>query len=58
MPCEYQHDLAQVLPDVFDSGWVYDRGGVPVPDRPGLGVEVNAEKLGRYSASVQSWQAR
>jgi L-alanine-DL-glutamate epimerase-like enolase superfamily enzyme len=58
MPCEYQHDLAQVLPDVFDSGWVYDRGRVPVPNRPGLGVEVNAEKLGRYSASVQSWQAQ
>jgi galactonate dehydratase len=58
LPCEYQRDLAEVLPDVFDSGWVYAAGRVPVPDRPGLGIEVNAEALGRYSASVQSWQAR
>lgn len=56
LPCEYQRDLAGMLPDVFDSGWIYEQGRVRVPDRPGLGVEVNAQNLARSSASVSAWE--
>src|SRR5687768_18003153 len=41
LACEYQLDLADVLPGAFDTAWTFARGALAVPDRPGLGVEVD-----------------
>jgi galactonate dehydratase len=57
LPCEYQFDLADVLPGVFDTGWNYSGGGVDVPDRPGNGVDVDEAALEAASASVLRWRA-
>ena len=56
-PCEYQFDLAALLPDVFQTAWVYRNGALTMPDRPGLGVEVNEEGLAANSASVEGWRS-
>lgn len=55
-PCEYQFDLADLLPEVFDNGWRYADGALAVPDRPGSGVEVNETALQRLSATVETWR--
>lgn len=57
LPCEYQFDLADVLPAVFETAWKYDRGGFVVPKHPGLGVEVNEAVLRANSAEVDAWRA-
>lgn len=56
-PCEFQFDLADVLPDAFDTAWTYARGGFVVPGRPGLGVEVDEAALEASSAEVERWRA-
>ena len=33
---------------ISDSGWHYADGALSVPDRPGLGVEINEDELQRY----------
>ncbi len=55
LPCEYQYELSSMLPDVFDSGWIYSGGRLNAPDRPGLGVNVNPEALVGYSAETKHW---
>ena len=57
LPCEYQFDLADVLAGVFDTGWTYAHGAVAVPDRPGLGVEVDENALNLNSAVIERWHA-
>lgn len=56
-PCEFQLDLADVLPEAFNTGWVFARGGFVVPDRPGLGVEVDEDVLRASAAEVEVWRA-
>jgi galactonate dehydratase len=57
LPCEYQFDLADVLPGVFDSAWRLQAGRLALPDRPGLGVEVNATALAANALAVERWRA-
>jgi galactonate dehydratase len=52
---ECQFDLGGVLPDVFDTGWCYRGGQMAVPQRPGLGVEVNADALARHCDRIERW---
>jgi D-galactarolactone cycloisomerase len=56
LPCEYQYELSTMLPDVFDSGWVYSGGRLNAPDRPGLGVDVNVDALAGYCAGTRQWR--
>jgi galactonate dehydratase len=56
LPCEFQLDLADVLPDAFDSAWTFAKGGFAVPDRPGLGVEVDEVALEANSDVVERWR--
>ena len=56
-PCEYQLDLADVLPTAFDTAWKFASGGFVVPGRPGLGVEVDEAALRASSAGVELWRA-
>lgn len=58
LPCEYQLDLADVLPDAFESAWVFAKGGFDVPNRPGLGVDVDEAALRASGAEVEAWHAR
>lgn len=55
-PCEYQIDLADVLPDAFHSAWKFAKGGFVVPDKSGLGVEVDEAALEASSAEVERWR--
>lgn len=55
LPCEYQLDLADVLPETFNSAWVYDRGSFTVPSQPGLGVDVVEASLVASSAVIERW---
>lgn len=57
LPCEYQLDLADVLPTAFDTGWQFANGRFVVPSRAGLGVEVDEEALLANSAEVERWRA-
>lgn len=57
LPCEYQLDLASVLPDAFDTGWALQQGSLAVPDRPGLGVTVDEVELEGRSQVVERWHA-
>jgi L-alanine-DL-glutamate epimerase-like enolase superfamily enzyme len=52
---ESQLDLGGILPDVFDSGWRYRGGEMAVPQRPGLGVEVDAAQLARHCDGIMRW---
>ncbi len=54
---EYQFDLSGVLPDVFQNSWVYRGGRMTVPDRSGLGLNVDEPALVRYCALVERWTA-
>ena len=47
---EYQAGLAQRAELVADTAWEYAEGGFGLPDRPGLGVEVDEGALARYAA--------
>ena len=46
--CEYQAGLAGRLGAALDSGWRYEAGAFRLPDRPGLGVEVDLEALAPF----------
>ena len=46
---EYQAGLAERGSSVFDSAWAYSDGAVALPDRPGLGVEIDDAELARYA---------
>jgi D-galactarolactone cycloisomerase len=46
--CEYQAGLAGRLGAAIDSGWRYEAGAFRLPERPGLGVEVDLEALARF----------
>ena len=37
---------------VADTAWTYADGGFRLPDRPGLGVEIDEEAVARYTAST------
>ena len=56
-PCEYQSDLAGLLPDVFETAWKLRDGKLELPDMPGLGIAVREETLGKSCAAVESWRA-
>lgn len=56
-PCEFQFDLADVLPDAFDTAWTFAKGGFAVPTRPGLGVEVDEAAIRANSEDVEVWRA-
>lgn len=56
-PCEYQFDLADVVPGAFQNAWKFERGTFSVPDGPGLGVDVDETVLARSSASVERWRS-
>lgn len=56
LPCEYQLDLADVLPGVFNTAWTFSHGGFAVPGRPGLGVDVDEAALRASSAESEIWQ--
>ena len=49
---EYQAGLAERAALVADTAWVYADGGFVLPDRPGLGVEVDEEAVARYSVAI------
>jgi len=57
LPCEYQLDLADVLPGVFDTAWKFARGGFVVPGRAGLGVDIDEAVLRASSPEVELWHA-
>ncbi len=42
---EFQGGLSDMLKEASDSGWRYKEGGFTLPDRPGIGVEINEELL-------------
>lgn len=46
--CEYQAGLAGRLGSATDSGWRYRDGAFRLPERPGLGVEVDLEALAPF----------
>ncbi len=48
---ELQGGLSSRLGDAVDSGWRFADGGFRLPDRPGLGIEVDADRLGALRAS-------
>jgi D-galactarolactone cycloisomerase len=54
---ECQFDLGSLLPDVFDTGWRYHRGEMAVPQRPGLGVAVDEQRLAAHCDAVARWPA-
>ena len=56
-PCEFQFDLSDVLPDVMDTGWRLQNGAFTLPERPGLGVEVDEAALRSHCDSVEAWHA-
>ncbi|MEZ5858325.1 MAG: hypothetical protein R3D28_04875 [Geminicoccaceae bacterium] len=43
---ELQGGLSSRLGDAVDSGWHFADGGFRLPDRPGIGIEVDANRLG------------
>jgi L-alanine-DL-glutamate epimerase-like enolase superfamily enzyme len=57
LPCEYQFDLADVLPAAFHSAWALAGGSFAVPQSPGLGVEVDEAALLSSGAEVERWSA-
>jgi galactonate dehydratase len=57
VPCEYQFDLADVLPAAFKSGWTFAKGRLDVPALPGLGVEVDEVALRASSRAIELWRA-
>jgi len=40
----------QLIDDIIEGGLMrYENGAIRVPDKPGLGVKLDREKLGKYS---------
>ena len=42
---EFQGGLSDRLAEASDTGWQYRDGGFEIPDRPGIGVEINEALL-------------
>jgi L-alanine-DL-glutamate epimerase-like enolase superfamily enzyme len=42
---EFQGGLSDRLAEASDTGWQYRDGGFELPDRPGIGVEINEALL-------------
>jgi L-alanine-DL-glutamate epimerase-like enolase superfamily enzyme len=57
-PCEFQSELAGVLPSAFESAWRLDRGQFALPQSAGLGVVVREEELIKSCRTKLSWRAR
>jgi L-alanine-DL-glutamate epimerase-like enolase superfamily enzyme len=49
-PCPYIEDLT--LEPLRPDG----AGLLPIPDRPGLGIEIESERLKRYSSPITNWK--
>jgi D-galactarolactone cycloisomerase len=49
---EYQAGLAERAALVAQTAWTYAAGGFVLPDRPGLGVEIDEEAVARYSVAL------
>ena len=45
---EFQGGLSDRLEDACDTAWRYADGGVTLPDRPGIGVEIYEDRLDRH----------
>lgn len=45
---EYQAGLAGRLGDAVDSGWSYAEGAFCLPDRPGIGAEIDVDRLAPF----------
>jgi L-alanine-DL-glutamate epimerase-like enolase superfamily enzyme len=58
LPCEFQLDLANPLPEVFESAWNYHNGSMTLPDAPGLGVQINEKNLQEYIVTNLSFISR
>jgi L-alanine-DL-glutamate epimerase-like enolase superfamily enzyme len=56
LPVEFQRDLASLGDGAFDSRWRLAEGRFHLPDAPGLGIEVDCERLAA-SATRESWSA-
>lgn len=48
LPSEFQASLTDEVSGVLDDGWELANGAFRLPDRPGLGVEVDEGVLARY----------
>jgi galactonate dehydratase len=48
LPCEYQASLVDEVPGALHDSWTFANGSFRLPDRPGLGVEVDENVLARY----------
>ncbi|MGY8822916.1 MAG: bifunctional D-altronate/D-mannonate dehydratase, partial [Candidatus Latescibacterota bacterium] len=44
--------LAERAALVAQTAWTYAAGGFVLPDRPGLGVEIDEEAVARYSVAL------
>lgn len=51
LPCEYQRDLAGFLPDVFDTHWKVKNNMAIIPERAGLGVDIDENALARHTVA-------
>ena len=54
-PCEYQIDLAEILPTVFRSEWHTASGRAELPDAPGIGVTIDESELASHSSNIERW---
>lgn len=48
LDCEFQAGIAGRLGEAIDTGWRFRDGGFTLPDRPGIGVEVDEAALQRF----------
>lgn len=49
---EFQGGLANMLKDASDSGWIIKDGAFRLPDRGGIGVDINEDALSRYMVNT------
>lgn len=45
---EFQGGLSNLLKDASDTGWTLRDGAFNLPDRPGIGVTIDADRIGPY----------
>ena len=45
---EFQGELADKLGEASDSAWQYANGGLELPARPGLGVEIDEDGIDKF----------
>jgi galactonate dehydratase len=56
-PCEYQLELAEVLPHVFANAWTINKGRFALPETAGLGVAVKEDELAKHCSPAKTWRA-